>query len=172
MPESGTCSARDESTRGVVAHGPMLESVAATGSRCFFAMSRAPIGLTIGALSERTGVNVETIRYYEREGLLPSAPRTAGGHRVFGEAHLRRLLFIRRSRELGFSGTEVRALLGLVDGSCTCGEVRDLTLRHLAGVRARIADLRRLEKTLIAISSHCEGGDTPDCPIVEALSAY
>jgi MerR family transcriptional regulator, mercuric resistance operon regulatory protein len=114
---------------------------------------------------------VETIRYYEREGLLPSAPRTAGGHRVFGEAHLRRLLFIRRSRELGFSGTEVRALLGLVDGGYTCGQVRDLTLRHLASVRAKIADLRRLEKTLIAISSKCEGDDVPDCPIVEALSA-
>jgi MerR family mercuric resistance operon transcriptional regulator len=116
-------------------------------------------------------VNVETIRYYEREGLLPSAPRTAGGHRVFGEAHVRRLCFIRRSRELGFPGTEVRALLGLVDGGYSCGEVRDLTLRHLADVRAKIADLRRLERTLAAISSKCEGGDLPDCPIVEALSA-
>jgi MerR family mercuric resistance operon transcriptional regulator len=134
-------------------------------------MSKTPAELTIGALSERTGVNVETIRYYEREGLLPSAPRTAGGHRVFNQTHLRRLVFIRRSRELGFSGTEVRTLLGLVDGGCTCGEVRDLTLRHLVSVRAKIADLRRLEKTLTAIASKCEGGDTPDCPIVEALSA-
>ncbi|MGH6918655.1 MAG: MerR family transcriptional regulator [Geminicoccaceae bacterium] len=133
-------------------------------------MSKAPTELAIGALSEQTGVNVETIRYYEREGLLPSAPRTAGGHRVFGEAHLRRLSFIRRSRELGFAGTEVRALLGLVDGGYTCGEVRDLTLRHLADVRAKIADLRRLEKTLTTISSKCEG-DLPECPIVEALSA-
>jgi MerR family transcriptional regulator, mercuric resistance operon regulatory protein len=137
----------------------------------FFDMSKIPTELTIGALSEQTGVNVETIRYYEREGLLPRAPRTAGGHRVFGEAHLRRLLFIRRSRELGFSGTEVRALLGLVDGGYTCGEVRDLTLRHLANVSAKIADLRRLEKTLTTISSKCEGDDMPDCPIVEALSA-
>jgi MerR family mercuric resistance operon transcriptional regulator len=134
-------------------------------------MSRVASELTIGALSERTGVHVETIRYYEREGLLPRAPRTAGGHRVFGEAHLGRLLFIRRSRELGFSGAEVRTLLGLVDGGCTCAEVRDLTLRHLVCVRAKIADLRRLEKTLTAISSKCEGGDIPDCPIVEALSA-
>lgn len=133
-------------------------------------MSKAPTELTIGALSERTGVNVETIRYYEREGLLPRAARTVGGHRVFGEAHLRRLLFIRRSRKLGFSGMEVRALLGLVDGGYACGEVRDLTLRHLADVRARIVDLRRLEKTLPALSSKCEG-DMPDCPIVEALSA-
>jgi MerR family transcriptional regulator, mercuric resistance operon regulatory protein len=58
-----------------------------------------------------------------------------------------------------------------VDGDYTCGEVRDLTLEHLANVRAKIADLRRLEKTLTTISSKCEGGDTPDCPIVEALSA-
>ena len=122
-------------------------------------MSKVPTELTIGALSEQTGVNVETIRYYEREGLLPSAPRTAGGHRVFGEDHLRRLLFIRRSRELGFSGTEVRALLGLVDGGYTCDEVRDLTLRHLADVRAKIAGLRRLEKTLTTIASKCEGDD-------------
>jgi MerR family transcriptional regulator, mercuric resistance operon regulatory protein len=134
-------------------------------------MSKGPTGLTIGALSEQTGVNVETIRYYEREGLLPSAPRTTGGHRVFDERHLRRLIFIRRSRELGFSGTEVRTLLGLVDGGYTCGEVRDLALRHLMSVRAKIADLRRLEKTLTIISSRCKGGDTPDCPIVEALSA-
>jgi MerR family transcriptional regulator, mercuric resistance operon regulatory protein len=134
-------------------------------------MRKIPIELTIGALSGETGVNVETIRYYEREGLLPRAPRTAGGHRVFGKAHLRRLFFIRRSRELGFSGTEVRALLRLVDGGYTCGEVRDLTLRHLADVRAKIADLRRLEQTLAAISSKCAGDDLPDCPIVEALSA-
>jgi hypothetical protein len=62
-------------------------------------MSKVPTELTIGALSRQTGVNVETIRYYERERLLPSAPRTAGGHRVFGENHLSRLLFIRRSRD-------------------------------------------------------------------------
>jgi MerR family mercuric resistance operon transcriptional regulator len=134
-------------------------------------MRKIPTELTMGALSGETGVNVETIRYYEREGLLPRAPRTAGGHRVFGKAHLRRLFFIRRSRELGFSGTEVRALLRLVDGGYTCGEVRDLTLRHLADVRAKIADLRRLEQTLAAISSKCAGDDLPDCPIVEALSA-
>jgi MerR family mercuric resistance operon transcriptional regulator len=134
-------------------------------------MRKIPTELTIGALSGQTGVNVETIRYYEREGLLPRAPRTAGGHRVFAKAHLRRLFFIRRSRELGFSGTEVRALLGLVDGGYTCGQVRDLTLRHLADVRAKIADLRRLEQTLAAISSKCTGDELPDCPIVEALSA-
>ena len=150
---------------------PYARTCSGYSFKMFFDMSKAPTELTIGALSGQTGVSVETIRYYEREGLLPSAPRTASGHRVFGEAHLRRLLFIRRSRELGFPGTEVRTLLGLVDGGYTCGEVRDLTLRHLVSVRAKIADLRRLEKTLATISSKCEGGDLPDCPIVEALSA-
>lgn len=133
-------------------------------------MRRATKDLTIGKLSERAGVRIETIRYYEREGMLPRAPRTEGGHRIFDDAHLRRLLFIRRSRELGFSGAEVQALLGLVDGGYTCGEVRDLTLRHLAAVRAKIADLRRLEKTLAEISSECRGGKVPDCPVIEALS--
>jgi MerR family mercuric resistance operon transcriptional regulator len=134
-------------------------------------MSRIPVALTIGALSKQTGVQVETIRYYEREGLLPNALRTTGGHRVFDEAHLRRLFFVRRSRELGFSGTEVRTLLGLVDGGYTCAEVRELTLKHLVSVRAKIADLRRLERILTSISAKCEGGDTPDCPIIEALAA-
>ena len=133
-------------------------------------MRSATKDLTIGKLSERAGVRIETIRYYEREGLLPRAPRTEGGHRVFDDAHLRRLLFIRRSRELGFSGAEVQALLGLVDGGYTCGEVRDLTLMHLAAIRAKIADLRRLEKTLAEISSECRGGKVPDCPVIEALS--
>jgi MerR family transcriptional regulator, mercuric resistance operon regulatory protein len=134
-------------------------------------MRKTPAGLTIGALAKQAGVKIETVRYYEREGLLPSAPRTAGGHRIFDDAHRRRLSFIRRSRELGFSGAEVRTLLGLVDGGCTCGEVHDLTVQHLVSVRAKIADLRRLEKALAAISSKCAGGDTPDCPIIETLSA-
>ena len=133
-------------------------------------MRRATKDLTIGKLSERAGVRIETIRYYEREGLLPRAPRTEGGHRIFDDTHLRRLLFIRRSRELGFSGAEIQALLGLVDGGYTCGEVRDLTLTHLAAVRAKIADLRRLEKTLAEISAECRGGKVPDCPVIEALS--
>lgn len=126
--------------------------------------------LGIGALSKRAGCNIETIRYYEKCGLLPAPPRTKGGHRLYGEGHLKRLVFIRRSRELGFSLDEVRALLGLVDrGDYTCGEVKALTLDHLQTVREKIKDLRRLEKTLAGISSRCEGGTVPECPIIEAL---
>ena len=124
----------------------------------------------IGALSERSGVKVETVRYYEREGLLPSPPRTSGGHRSYDETHLKRLTFIRRSRELGFSMREIRDLLALVDGgSYTCGEVRALTMAHAKSVRQKIADLRRMEKMLVAISSQCEGGSIPECPIIDAL---
>jgi MerR family mercuric resistance operon transcriptional regulator len=124
----------------------------------------------IGALSERTGVKIETIRYYERESLLPSPPRTSGGHRSYGEDHLKRLTFIRRSRELGFSMAEIRELLALVDGgSYTCGEVQALTLDHAESVRKKVADLRRMEKTLRNISSQCDGGSIPECPIIEVL---
>ncbi len=124
----------------------------------------------IGSLSQRVGVKIETIRYYEHEGLLPSPPRTSGGHRSYGEDHLKRLTFIRRSRELDFSMAEVRDLLALVDGgSYTCGEVRALTMDHAKSVRQKIADLRRMEKMLVAISSQCEGGSIPECPIIDAL---
>jgi MerR family mercuric resistance operon transcriptional regulator len=92
--------------------------------------------LMIGALSRRTGCKVETIRYYERIGLLPPPPRSAGGQRHYGKDGLKRLTFIRRSRELGFSLKEVRGLLRLVDGGgYTCAEVRAITLDHLAEVR-------------------------------------
>ena len=124
---------------------------------------------SIGKLSERSGVNFETIRYYEKIGLLPPPPRSAGGHRLYSEAHLKRLNFIRRSRELGFTLGEVRNLLALVDGGYTCGEVQSAALAHLANIRHKIADLRRMERTLSTTAARCEGGDAPDCPIVDAL---
>lgn len=134
-------------------------------------MSTAP-HFGIGPLSERSGVKVETVRYYEREGLLPEPPRTSGGHRSYDESHLRRLTFIRRARELGFSMAEIRDLLALVDGgSYTCGEVKTMTMDHAKSIRRKIADLRRMEKTLLDISSRCEGGALPECPIIDALQA-
>ena len=128
-----------------------------------------PDQLTIGPLSKRTQVNIETIRYYEREGLLPAPPRSEGGYRLYGDEHLRRLVFIRRGRELGFSLDEVRDLLQMVDGGYTCGEVQALTLEHLGSVRKKVADLRRLERTLKNIAAQCEGGAVPDCPVIDAL---
>ena len=87
--------------------------------------------LTIGALSERSGVNIETIRYYERADLLPAPPRTQGGHRIYGGDSLKRLVFIRRGRELGFTLDEIRNLLGLMRGGHPCGEVQAVALAHL-----------------------------------------
>jgi MerR family mercuric resistance operon transcriptional regulator len=126
-------------------------------------------GLTIGALSRRTGCNIETIRFYEKQGLVPAPPRTEGGHRVYDGTHLQRLGFIRRSRDLGFTLEEVRALLRLADGHHTCAEVQALALEHLDSVRRKIADLQHLERTLSETADRCTGGDVPDCPILDTL---
>jgi MerR family mercuric resistance operon transcriptional regulator len=127
-------------------------------------------GLTIGALSKRTRVNIETIRFYERIGILPKPPRSAGGHRIYGHDELMRLGFVRRSRELGFSLDEVRGLLRLVDGGgYSCAEVKAITLDHLADIRRKIADLRRLERTLAEIAGKCRGSKVPECPVIDAL---
>ncbi len=132
-------------------------------------VSRAP-ALAIGALSRRTGVNIETIRFYERIGILPKPPRTQGGHRVYSQGHLKRLSFVRRSRELGFTLDEVRGLLELVDGGrYTCAEVKTITLNHLTDIRHKIADLRRLVRTLSDMAGKCKGGKVPDCPVIDAL---
>jgi len=126
----------------------------------------------IGALSERTGVNVETVRYYERIGMLPKPPRTEGGHRVYDDRHVKRLAFIRRCRELGFSLDDIRLLLKLVDGGdYTCAEVKAMTLDHAKTIRRKIADLRRMERVLKEMAAQCDGGDVPECPIVDALSS-
>ncbi len=125
---------------------------------------------TIGVLSKGTGCHIETIRYYERIGLMPKPPRSPGGHRLYEEDHLRRLTFIRRSRELGFTLEEVRGLLRLVDGgSYTCAEVKALTLDHAAEVRRKVADLRKLERVLEEMAAECDGGEVPQCPIIDTL---
>ena len=125
---------------------------------------------TIGSLSKGTGCKIETIRYYERIGLLPKPPRSQGGHRLYEEEHLKRLTFIRRSRELGFTLHEVRGLLRLVDGGeYSCAEVKALTLDHVAEVRRKLADLRKVKRVLEAMAAECDGGEVPECPIIDAL---
>lgn len=126
--------------------------------------------LSIGELSRRTGVKVETIRYYERIGVLAPPPRTAGGHRLYPARQLMRLAFIRRSRELGFSLDDVRNLLGLVEGAYTCGQVQEAALTHLQNIRQKIADLRRMEESLAETAERCRGGAVPECPIIDTLS--
>lgn len=124
----------------------------------------------IGAMSRKTGVNIETIRYYEKIGLMPDPGRTSGGNRQYSLDHLKRLSFIRRSRELGFSIEEIRALLSMVDQKdVSCGDVHDMTMLHLGTVRAKIAHLQLLERALNKMASECAQGDVPDCPIIESL---
>lgn len=128
--------------------------------------------MTTGALAARTACNVETIRYYERIGLLPAPARSAGGHRFYSGAHARRLTFIRRARALGFTLDEVRALLGLADNDDRCcTDVHRLAAAHLDDVRMKIADLKRMERSLKETIVRCPNGTTPDCPIIDALSA-
>ncbi len=125
--------------------------------------------LTIGQLSQRTGANIETIRYYERIGLLPVALRR-GRYRSYDLTDVARLGFVRRSRELGFSIKEVRALLDLAAGGHeSCAEARDLAAVHLHDVRSRIADLRRMERALATTVRACDAGDDSGCPLIDTL---
>lgn len=127
-------------------------------------------GLSIGSLSQQSGVNIETIRYYEKIGVMPEPARTAGGYRVYGQGHVKRLHFVRRGRELGFSLDELRALLRLVDGhSYTCAEVHALTVEHLKDIQQKISDLRRLERVMSEMAASCSRDQIPECPVIDAL---
>ncbi len=123
-----------------------------------------------GELAKQTGCNIETIRYYEKIGLLGEPPRNESGYRIYGEAHRQRLRFILRGRELGFSIEQLRELLTLVDGGAyTCAEVRELTGEHLDAVREKIADLQRLERTLAETFAACDSRQVPECPVIDSL---
>lgn len=128
-------------------------------------------GIAIGLLSRRTGCTIETIRYYERIGLLPP-PDRAGRYRRYGLADVRRLTFVHRARELGFTLDEVRALLKLsaIDGRSACTDVREISATHLADVRRRIVDLKAMERALVGAIRQCDAGEQPGCPLIEALS--
>ena len=131
--------------------------------------------LKIGALAERTGTNAPTIRYYEEIGLLRSADRQSGGQRVYGDDDVKRLTFIRRCREFGFSIEQVRSLVRLVqDPQSSCMHARDLASEHLAVVRAKLAELKELERSIAGFVACCEascaGGPGPDCVILDGLA--
>ena len=126
--------------------------------------------LGIGDLARRTGCKVETIRYYENIGILPTPERSAGGQRRYDTDHLKRLNFVRRSRDLGFTLDEVRNLLELADDrDQTCAEVAAVARAHLGGIRSKIANLRRLEAVLDDLVDDCASGKMPHCPIIESL---
>jgi DNA-binding transcriptional MerR regulator len=131
--------------------------------------------LSIGLVARRTGASVPTIRYYEEIGLLPPAARTHSGQRSYGEAAVRRLAFIRRCRDFGFSIEQVRELVDLVDQpERPCTEARDIAARHLAALRGKLAELQALEANLAAFVCSCEtecaGGPVADCAILEDLA--
>lgn len=127
--------------------------------------------LTIGRLAEAAGVNLETVRYYERIKLMPPPARTASGHRVYEDCHVRLLTFIRRGRELGFSIEQVRALLALAEPSqASCAQVNEIARTHLNEVRAKVADLLRLEGILATTIAQCSGDAAPSCPVLDMLT--
>jgi MerR family mercuric resistance operon transcriptional regulator len=126
--------------------------------------------ITIGDLSAQTGVNIETVRYYERIGLIPAPPRSAGGRRVFVGGDVQRLSFIRRARELGFSIDDIRSLLEVAKGAGACKDAYELAVRHRDAVRANIRDLRRLERKLSEAADRCSRGSTSGCAVIDALS--
>ncbi|MBU6297483.1 MAG: helix-turn-helix domain-containing protein [Alphaproteobacteria bacterium] len=126
--------------------------------------------LTRGRLAAHTGCNIETIRYYERAGLLPPPPRSRGGHRLYGQELMKRLNFIRRSRDLGFTLEEIRELLRLVDGrKYTCAQVESLAHQHVQEIGQKISDLRKIRNVLETMAAQCSGGKVPECPIIDTL---
>ena len=139
-------------------------------------MSPSP-PLSIGVLAQRTGCTVPTIRYYEEIGLLPAGPRTSAGRRVYGDAAVKRLTFVRRCRDFGFSLEQVRELVGLADEpNRPCTEVREVAADHLARLRDKLAELQALERSLSAFVGSCDaacaGGPAVDCTILEIGRAH
>ena len=133
------------------------------------------MSLRIGVLAERTGASAPTIRYYEQIGLLPPADRRDGGQRCFGDEDVKRLTFIRQCRDFGFPIEQVRALVSLMtDPERSCLEARDVAQRHLETVRAKLLELKALERSLSGFVQTCEatcaGGPGPACSILEDLA--
>jgi MerR family transcriptional regulator, copper efflux regulator len=131
--------------------------------------------ISIGALAQQTGCAVPTIRYYEEIGLLPVGPRTQAGRRLYGAAAVRRLTFIRRCRDFGFSIEQVRELMGLMDEpDRPCAEVRKIASGHLVEVRKKLVELQALEAGLkafvLSCDTACSGGRSVDCTILDELA--
>lgn len=128
-----------------------------------------PLG--IGALSKISDCSAETIRYYEHQGLLSEAGRTAGGHRKYNREHFKMLMFLLRAKHLGFSQKDVRALVEMADSDRTnCDNVQKLADRQLHEVQNKIAHLKKLEKSLQDLVTNCESeGAQADCPMIDSL---
>lgn len=128
--------------------------------------------LTMGSLAALAKVNRETIRFYQRTGLLSDTHRTTGGYRQFSQADLKRVIFIRRAKELGFSLSEIRELLAVADGEVVkCGDVRKIAEHVLDSIESRLTQLERLRKILGALVRQCRSAKRiSGCPIINELS--
>ena len=129
--------------------------------------------LTIGKLAQQGRVNIQTIRYYERRGLIPKPNRSSSGYRLYDEAAVRRLGFVRKAQLLGFSLDEIDELLSLrMRPGITCGDIRKRARQKIATVEEKIAELTRIRGALAKLATACRGkGPTSECPILEALDA-
>lgn len=127
--------------------------------------------MKIGDLARATGTKVETIRYYESEGLIPQPARSAANYRLYEQPHLDRLSFIRRSRDLGFTLDQVRTLLQLADDRRRdCAMIDTIATENLREVDRKIADLTALRRELASVIASCQGGSVSECRILEALA--
>ncbi|MEP5975666.1 MAG: Cu(I)-responsive transcriptional regulator [Nitratireductor sp.] len=127
--------------------------------------------MNIGEAAAASGVTAKTIRYYEGTGFIASAARTAAGYRIYSEADVHTLRFIRRARDLGFSTDEIRRLLALwQDKSRASAEVKELALEHIEAFRVKIAHLQDLHQALLDLAANCNGDNRPECPILNDLA--
>lgn len=148
-----------------------IEPVVTIGSRTFDMSFEK---YSIGQLAKQSACKVETVHYYEKIGLMPKPPRTEGGHRVYTLPHLKRLSFVRRSRELGFSIKQIKELLKFIDEpNHYCAEVKTMAMQHAKVVQEKINDLQRLHSALDQMVNQCTGNEDSinDCAIVDALFA-
>ncbi len=126
----------------------------------------------IGELAKKAGCKVETVHYYEKIGLMPEPPRSNGGHRIYNIIHMKRLNYIRRSRELGFSIEQIRSLLKFIDEpDHSCGEIKSIALLQAHEIKQKINDLEKLNEALNKMISSCKGNNMSidNCPIFDAL---
>ena len=126
--------------------------------------------LTIAGAARAAGVGVETVRYYERRGLIAQPKKPGAAYRRYGSDHVRRIRFVKRAQELGFTLDEIESLLMLQDGADR-KRIQKIAAERLDEVRSRIADLRRIERTLAHVLEDCRKGATPHCPIIGAIAA-
>lgn len=127
--------------------------------------------MNIGAAAALSGVPAKTIRYYEDIGLVRPAPRTGGGYRAYGDDDVHFLRFVRRARSLGFTVNECRQLLDLYrNPHRASAEVKALTMRRIAEIDRKMAELAAMRSTLLGLAENCHGDDRPECPIIEELA--